>query len=85
MAATGTPFTSGGQRRLRRPTEGRILGGVATGIARYFQIDVPVVRVGFVVLCLFGGMAIPLYVGCWLFIPAEGTESSFAADLLCPS
>lgn len=85
MTATGTPSTPGGQRRLRRPFEGRIVGGVAAGVAQYLQVDVTVVRIGFVLLGLAGGMAIPLYIACLLLIPAEGTESTFATNLLSHS
>jgi phage shock protein C len=80
-APNGQP-TPERQRRLRRLTGGRILGGVAAGLAEYFAIDVTVVRVGFVVLCLLGGMAIPLYIAGWFLIPEEGTDSTIATDLL---
>jgi phage shock protein PspC (stress-responsive transcriptional regulator) len=55
---------------------------VAAGLAEYFDIDVAVVRVGFVALCLVGGMAIALYIAGWLLIPEAGTDSAIATDLL---
>jgi len=82
MTTPNTEATADGHRRLRRLTEGRILGGIAAGFAQYFDIDVALVRVGFVVLGLLGGMAIPLYVAGWLFIPEEGTDTPIASDLL---
>jgi len=74
--------TTGGQRDLHRRSEGRILGGVAAGLAVYLDIDVAVVRVAMVALCLFAGMAAPLYLAGWLLIPQEGADSTFAHELL---
>ena len=65
---------------LRRPIDGRILGGVASGLARHFALDVAYIRIAFVALCLLGGAGVPLYLAAWLLIPDEGTESSIAAD-----
>jgi phage shock protein PspC (stress-responsive transcriptional regulator) len=82
-------------RRLRRPTGGRIVAGVATGIARYADVDVTFVRIAFVVLTIIGFtglpffgwlplylLGIPLYLACWLLIPEEGSEQSIAGAML---
>ncbi len=68
-------------RVLRRPTDGRVLGGVAAAVAGRFGIDVTPVRTGFVVLALFGGAAVPLYAAGWLLIPEEGAELSIGQGL----
>ena len=68
--------------RLHRAGDGRMLAGVASGLGQYFDIDPTLVRVGFVVLSLVGGLAIPLYLAGWLLIPAEGADASVAEDLL---
>ena len=46
-----------------------MLGGVAAGIARSLRIDPILVRVAFVVLTIFGGSGLLLYLAGWLFIP----------------
>src|SRR5262249_26581839 len=46
---------------LRRPFDGRVLTGVAEGLARYFGVDTTLVRIGFVVLTVIGGAGVPLY------------------------
>lgn len=74
---------------LRRPIQGRMLAGVAAGIAAHFGIDVAIVRIGFAVLTIIGftGLAyfgwlplylggIPLYLAGWLLIPEEGSAQS---------
>jgi phage shock protein PspC (stress-responsive transcriptional regulator) len=67
---------------LRRSSDRRMLAGVASGLGEYFDIDPTLVRVGFVVLSLMGGLAIPLYLAGWLLIPAEGADHSVAEELL---
>jgi len=59
-----------------------MVGGVAVGLADYFDIDPTVVRIGFVVLSFLGGLAVPLYLAGWLLIPEEGAELSVAEELM---
>jgi phage shock protein C len=67
---------------LRRATEGRMLAGVAAGLADYFDVDVAIVRVVLVALAVLGGLGVPLYVAAWLLIPEEGSDDTVADDLL---
>ncbi len=69
-------------RPLRRPFEGRMLAGVASGIADHLGIDVTIVRIVIAVLCVAGGAGIPLYIAGWLLIPDEGCNESIAAEVL---
>ncbi|TMM15913.1 MAG: PspC domain-containing protein [Actinobacteria bacterium] len=74
--------TAGRTRTLDRPHAGRMVAGVAAGIADYLDLDVTLVRIVLVVLTFFGGLVIPLYVAAWLLIPEEGAETSVAEDLI---
>jgi phage shock protein PspC (stress-responsive transcriptional regulator) len=81
---------------IRRAAHGRMLAGVAAGLARTFGVDVNIIRIVFVVLAILavagsslgiGGIplylaGIPLYLACWLLIPEDGQEHSIAAHLL---
>jgi phage shock protein PspC (stress-responsive transcriptional regulator) len=58
-----------------------MLAGVASGLARYAGIDVLIVRIAFAVLTVLGGAGVPLYLVCWLLIPAEGSGRSIAAGI----
>ena len=78
------PYESAPRRTLSRPVEGRMLGGVAAGLAEYLDIDVTVVRILFAVLTLVGGAAIPVYLAAWLLIPEDGADESIAAGLFRP-
>ena len=78
------PIDSTDSRRppLRRAYNGRMLAGVAAGLADYLAVDVTIIRVAFVVLTFLGGAAIPAYLACLLLIPEEGSDESIAGSLL---
>lgn len=59
-------------KKLVRPRSGRILGGVAIGLANYFNIDVTLVRLIWVFLFIPGGLPGLLpYLIMWVVIPSE--------------
>ena len=68
--------------RLHRLRSGRMLGGVAAGLADYLDVAPTLVRIAFVVLAVMGGVAVPLYLAGWLLIPDEGSEESMAEEML---
>jgi len=77
------PFGSEPERvLLRRSYSDRMLGGVAGGLARYFGVDSTIIRIAFVVLAVFGGAGIPLYLAGLLLIPDEGSDQSIAGSLI---
>jgi phage shock protein PspC (stress-responsive transcriptional regulator) len=72
-----TPPPPAPRPALRRTTgDANVLGGVAAGIARSLGIDPILVRVTFVVLAIFGGSGIVLYLAGWVFIPEDGRAES---------
>jgi phage shock protein PspC (stress-responsive transcriptional regulator) len=66
-------------RQLRRSGEGRMLAGVAGGIARYLNADVTLVRVIIAALALFTGAGVAVYIAAWLLIPGDGEDQLAAA------
>ena len=79
----GPPFGTESQRPvLRRPVQDRVAAGVAAGLARYLGVDVMIVRIAFVVLAVFSGAGIPLYLAGLLLIPEEGSNQSIAGSLI---
>ena len=61
-------------KKLTRSNDERWLAGVCGGLAKYFNIDVTLVRVIFVVLGLFGLGGVIIYLLLWVLIPQEATE-----------
>jgi signal transduction histidine kinase/phage shock protein PspC (stress-responsive transcriptional regulator) len=64
---------------LRRSRDDRLIGGVASGLARKIGVDPTVVRLGFVVGSLMSGFGVAVYIGAWLLVPAEGHDDTLAA------
>ena len=56
------------EKKLYRIMEGKQLCGVCTGLARYFSLDITVVRLLTVLLALFGP-GILAYIVCAFVIP----------------
>src|SRR4051794_5208669 len=67
-------------RRLTRSSSDRVLGGVAGGLGRYFDIDPIIFRLGFVVLTLAGGAGVIGYAAAWLLVPADPLAGEPAGD-----
>jgi phage shock protein C len=70
------------QRTLRRPTQGRLLGGVGAGVADFLGTDVTATRVGLAATAVLAHVAIPAYAAAWALIPEEGKSRSRAAEFL---
>src|SRR4029077_6068771 len=80
---TGPPFgTRSRHRGLHRPVPHSAVAGVAAGLARCLGVDVMIIRLAFVVLTIFGGAGIPLYLAGLLLIPEEGSDRSIASSLI---
>jgi phage shock protein C len=76
------PSAGAGRPPLRRAYHGRMLAGVAAGIADYLDVDVTIVRVAFAVATVLGGVGVPAYLACLFLIPEEGSDVSIATDLI---
>ena len=62
------------QKRVMRDVDNRVLGGVASGLAAYFNIDTLWIRLLFVAL-MFAGFGVLLYIILWLVVPAARTTT----------
>ena len=61
------------EKKLVRKTEGKMIAGVATGLASYFNLDLNLVRVILVITAIFGGFGLVLYIVMWILVPEEST------------
>jgi phage shock protein C len=61
-------------RKLTRSRTNKMVGGVCGGVASYLNMDPTVVRILTVVLSLFTGVPIVLYIVALLVVPEEGAE-----------
>lgn len=77
MAETKEKTSKASQaKRLYRSEKDRMIGGVCGGLGEYFQVDSSLFRLLFVVITLFGGAGILLYLVLWIILPRE----SFLTD-----
>jgi signal transduction histidine kinase len=58
-------------RKLYRSSDGRLLGGVALGLARHLGVDPLLVRAAFALLALANGAGVLLYAAFWIVVPLE--------------
>lgn len=67
---------------LVRIRDGRIIAGVATGVARRLDLPLWLIRVGFIFLAFFGGFGLALYLAGWLLIRDETESEAIASRLI---
>jgi phage shock protein PspC (stress-responsive transcriptional regulator) len=56
-------------KKIYRNPQGRVIGGVANGIAAYFDVDVAIIRILFVLGILLGGSGLIAYIVLWIILP----------------
>ena len=59
------------RKRLVRPREGRKAAGVCIGFAEYFDIDVTIVRVVWLITAFMTGVGFIAYFVAWIVMPEE--------------
>jgi phage shock protein C len=59
-------------KKLYRPKENRLMGGVCAGLAEYINLDVSLIRLLFIVINLMTTALFTIfYLICWMMIPGE--------------
>ena len=66
---------------IRRSATDVKLTGLCGGVAQHWGVDPVLVRVGWALLALSGGIGLVLYVAGWLLIPVEGSDKALVDDL----
>ncbi len=66
-----TPYPPQEPRKLQRSKSNKIIGGVCGGVAAYLNMDPTLVRVLTVVISLFTGLPVILYIIALFVIPEE--------------
>jgi len=62
------------EKKLYKDKQNEKLCGVCAGIAKYFSIDVTLVRLALVAFCILGGSGVLAYIICAIIIPEEPTN-----------
>lgn len=59
------------ENRLYRVVNGKVIGGVAGGLAEYFGMDPTIIRIIFILLTLMGGGGVLIYLILWIVVPEK--------------
>ena len=59
------------RRSLQRPREGRKMAGVCLGFAEYFDLDVTLIRIVWLICVICGGFGFFAYIVAWIVMPYE--------------
>lgn len=64
-------------KKLERNPMNKVVGGVCSGLADYFNLDVALVRVAFVIAALFASFGFWLYIILWIVLPENKLDINF--------
>jgi phage shock protein C len=56
-------------RKLYRSRTQRMVAGVCGGLAEYFNVDATLIRALFLLLAVFGGSGLVIYLVMWIIVP----------------
>ncbi|MDT7832931.1 PspC domain-containing protein [Flavobacteriaceae bacterium S356] len=62
-------------KKLYRDGDDKFIGGVAAGIAHYFDVDVIWIRLAFILFFIGGGFSFLLYIILWILLPEAKTTA----------
>ena len=65
------------EKKLQRSRKKRVLAGVAGGLGEYLDIDPVIIRVVFVLVTIFHGFGLIIYIIMWIVVPEEPFDMSF--------
>lgn len=65
------------EKKIQRNTQDKMLAGVCSGLAEYFDVDPTLVRVAFVVAVMAGFSGILAYIILWVVVPAKPLRSYY--------
>lgn len=65
---------------LYRSEDNKIIAGVCGGLGLYFDIDPTIIRIIFIIVTIFGGSGVLIYLILWLLIPTKSNLHSHTRD-----
>ncbi len=62
-------------RRLYRSETDKMMGGVAGGLAEYFEVDPVIIRAAFIISTIAWGISLLSYIVLWIIVPVNPVEA----------
>lgn len=82
QSSTTNPESNSSRSRLYRSETNKVIAGVCGGLGDYFNIDPTIIRILFVIITIFGGSGILIYIILWLVIPSESSVRQISTEQL---
>ncbi len=64
-------------KRLYRIRKDKVFGGIAAGLGKYLDIDPIIIRIIIVLITIFHGAGLIIYIILWIVIPEEPIENFY--------
>ncbi len=64
-------------KKLERNTKNKVIAGVCSGLADYFEIDTAIMRVLFAFVFFIAGSGLLIYLILWIALPARRDDSPY--------
>lgn len=71
-------------QKLYRARTGKVLGGVSGGLGDYLNIDKVIIRILFVLLAIFGGSGVLVYIILWIALPEQDGSEKYRVQMETP-
>lgn len=71
-------------KKLQRDTQNKVIGGVCSGLANYFDIDASLVRLLFAIAFFVFSTGFWIYILLWIVMPAGRVEQNGASYVVSP-
>lgn len=62
-------------KKLYRNKHDKMIGGVASGLADYFEVDPLIIRALFIIITIAYGIGIIAYIVLWIIVPANDFDN----------
>ena len=72
---SSNPVGSPSPRKLYRDPDGKVIGGVCSGLAYYLHTDVVLIRIIAVILLFFASASFWIYLILWIIMPKAITRA----------
>ena len=64
-------------KRLYRVRKDKVFGGIAAGLGKYLDIDPIIIRIIIILITIFHGVGLIIYIILWIVIPEEPIENLY--------
>jgi phage shock protein C len=79
---TKSEYHSSRFQGIYRSETSKVIAGVAGGLGEYFNVDPTIIRIIFILLTVFGGSGLIIYIILWLIIPSKSNTAEDSQEAI---